>query len=83
MTVGMYWMYDLDAKQSGPIFEATNDAIAIRKAQQLNKDNPYADRTELWYLGTSDHDNAVIETEPMRKIHWLEPDPEIREVKIG
>ena len=81
MRAGLYWMYDADAKQSAPVFEATNDLIAIRKVEQLNKDNPYKDRIELWYLGWTDHDTMEIEIELKREIPWLEGTQEIELVE--
>ena len=61
MKMGLYTAWDEVAKQSGKVFEATNDGIAWRVFEQANKDNPYKEEAHLFSLGTIDKETNQIE----------------------
>jgi len=63
----LYVLRDLIAECSGPIFEARNNGVAIRKYNELLKDNPYPAEYDLIHIGTINH-----ETE---KLTALDPTP--------
>lgn len=58
----LYVIFDKVAEESGPIFEAKNDAVAIRNYQNLVfKDNVKHDDYKLLFVGVMDHDNSQID----------------------
>lgn len=66
----LYVVFDKVAQESGPIFEAKNDGVAIRQFTQLMEKNPI-DRQEfaLLCLGEIDHGtNEIMPTVPPREI---------------
>lgn len=58
MTTGLYLMYDSVSGQSGPVFEAENDAVIDRMFANLAKDDSVPDYalrdTVVCYLGMID-----------------------------
>lgn len=57
----MYVIRDSVAQESGPIFEAKNDGIALRNFRQfLAKLETAADEQHLIHVGMIDHESDVI-----------------------
>jgi len=56
MIVNLYAVRDRIAEETGPIFMAKNDAIALRQTQQLLRSEQVTDPEdfELWMVGTYD-----------------------------
>ena len=53
----LYTIYDLTAEQSGPIFEAKNDKIALRQFNNLFAESQInKEEFTLNYLGEYNHD---------------------------
>jgi hypothetical protein len=63
MKVNLYVVYDKIAGECGPVFEAKNDAVALRQYRHLVASNPgfVQDDFELMQVGTMDKETAVIE----------------------
>lgn len=55
-----YVIYDRTAEESGPVFEAKNDGIALRNFQLMLEDKPFAEDYVLLCVGSIDHDTSVI-----------------------
>lgn len=57
----MYAIYDRAAEESGPLFEAKNDSVAIRSySQLLERVAPHdRDAYRLYCVGTYDRDTMV------------------------
>lgn len=52
----LYTIFDRVAEESGPVFEAKNDAVALRKFRDFMKSNPIDPREfRLVALGRIDH----------------------------
>lgn len=52
----LYTIFDRVAEESGPVFEAKNDAVALRKFRDFMKQNPIDPREfRLIALGRIDH----------------------------
>lgn len=62
--MNLYVMFDRLAEESGPIFEAKNDAVARRSAKFLLKDADLADY-QLLRVGTFDHKSQALKAEPV------------------
>lgn len=55
--MNLYVIVDVEAEQSGPIFEARNDAVALRMfAKFLQENKQFEAPFEIWYVGEIDHD---------------------------
>lgn len=54
MTFGIYTIYDSQADQYGPLFEAKNDAVALRKCRNEFKNVPGLSDYSLFKVGTFD-----------------------------
>ena len=69
----IYVIYDVVAQQGSNLFEAKNDAVALRQFNRLVKDSDFAQEFQLWYLGDYDancdpsNDNP-IDLVPVRRI---------------
>lgn len=62
MRMGIYAIRDRVAEETGPIFEAKNDAVARRNyAQLLEKSSIPAGEMQLLKIGEMDHDISRIE----------------------
>lgn len=59
MKMNLYTLQDKLAEECGPVFEAKNHAVAIRKVKNLLKDYVGKDYCLLW-SGTVDHDSGEI-----------------------
>lgn len=47
----IYVIKDTVAEECGPLFEAKNDAVAIRSFENLRKNQPNPDDFSLWEVG--------------------------------
>lgn len=70
---GLYTVYDRIAQQYGPIYEAVNEAVAIRAYVVMMKDTEFPDDYELWKVG---YHNKVTGKLEMEK-------PKVVEVSVG
>nr|WAE43336.1 MAG: hypothetical protein [Microviridae sp.] len=61
METRLYVVYDLVALESGPIFEAKNDGVALRQFGQLMAKTEFPHEFELRYIGDYCHDYCKIE----------------------
>jgi len=59
MKMNLYVIMDKLAEECGPVFEAKNHAVAIRKCKELLKDYNTKDYALLW-SGCVDHDTGEI-----------------------
>ena len=59
MKVNIYTIYDKVACESGPIFQAKNDGVALRCFMSLMKDTPSVNPTDydVYCLGEFDTEN--------------------------
>lgn len=60
MINNLYVIYDRTAEESGPVFEAKNDGIALRNVHLMLKDKPFQEDYVLLCVGSIDHDTSVI-----------------------
>lgn len=61
----IYVVYDRVAEESGPVFEAKNDGVAIRQYLHLIKTkNMVPADFNLLHVGEIDHDVSVITANP-------------------
>lgn len=58
--MGLYVVYDTVAHESGPVFEARNDRVALRNYDILMKDIKYRSDYHLLFLGSIDHQSNLI-----------------------
>jgi len=59
MKQGIYAIYDRIAEESGPVWAARNDAVAVRNAQYQLR-NARADEYRLYCLGSYDSEAVAI-----------------------
>ena len=58
--VGLYSIYDKVAMESGPVFQAKNDDVAVRATCSLLSDVDKCDDFVLYRVGTFDAENHII-----------------------
>lgn len=58
----VYVIFDRVAQESGPLFEAKNDAVAVRQARNLiaSANGARPDEFRLLYMGDIDHDTNML-----------------------
>ena len=78
MQYGLYTIHDKIAQETGPIFEAKNDAVASRSARNLLKDVSQTDDFKLLRVGFTDKSTGVITIE----IPPVEIDPFSLEIQL-
>jgi len=61
MITNLYAIRDRAAEETGPLFHAKNDAVAVRQFQQLTKDSPYVADMKLLFFGTFNHDTSDLD----------------------
>lgn len=66
MILNVYTIYDSKAEEFGPVFEAKNDSVAMRKCKMEFKDVPVLDDYSLYCIGLVDHDEGAFD--------YLDPD---------
>lgn len=59
MEYKLYSIYDKDAKEFGPLFNAKNDVVASRYVSQLLKDVDYVDSFALYLMGEFDVEHGI------------------------
>ena len=68
----LYTLYDNVAEQYGPIFQAANNAVAMRSVQNM-KIRAYED-FELYLVGEWDMESGVLGYAPEKvQIDWVTP----------
>lgn len=60
MKTSMYCMYDVVAEESGPIFEAKSDAVAIRSYYNVVKNHDNPEDFTLMYVGEFDREKCEV-----------------------
>ena len=58
----LYSIYDKDAKEFGPLFNAKNDIVASRYVEEMIKDVNHVDSYALYCMGEFDTENGITET---------------------
>lgn len=62
MQYKLYSIYDKDAQEYGPLFNAKNDIVASRYVEEILKDVNHADSYALYCMGEYDTENGITET---------------------
>jgi len=70
----LYVIYDPIAAHASPVWEAKNDAVALREFKKFasNNKDPAADDYQLYYIGEFHEERLLMESEiPARRIVTL------------
>lgn len=62
MIYNLYAIYDKDAKEFGPLFNAKNDIVASRYVEEMIKEVNHVDSYALYCMGEYDTENGITET---------------------
>lgn len=62
MQYKLYSIYDKDAHEFGPLFNAKNDIVASRYVEEMLKDVNHVDSYALYCMGEYDTENGITET---------------------
>lgn len=62
MTYKLYSIFDKDAKEFGPLFNAKNDVVASRYVEEMVKDVNHVDSYALYCMGEFDNEYGITET---------------------
>lgn len=62
MQYKLYSIYDKDAKEFGPLFNAKNDVVASRYVEEMIKDVKHVDSYALYCMGEYDIEYGITET---------------------
>lgn len=62
MNYNLYSIYDKDAKEYGPLFNAKNDVVASRYVEQIVNDVPHLDSYSLFLMGEYDTELGIVNT---------------------
>ena len=62
MTYNLYSIYDKDAEEFGPLFNAKNAVIASRYVEQMLKEVTNVDPYSLYCMGEYDTEKGIIST---------------------
>lgn len=70
MITNLYAIRDRAAEETGPLFHAKNNVIAMRQFEQITKNEPYSADMDLLLIGSFDHDTTrlVVLSEPEKVI---------------
>ena len=60
MLYNLYSIYDKDAGEYGPLFNAKNDIVASRLVEELIKDVKHADSYALYCMGQYDTEEGIV-----------------------
>lgn len=60
MNYNLYSIYDKDAKEYGPLFNAKNDVVASRYVEEMVKDVSHLDSYALYLMGEYDTENGIV-----------------------
>ena len=63
MIYKLYSIFDKDAKEYGPLFNAKNDIVASRYVEEMLKEVNHADSYALYRMGEFDTENGITETD--------------------
>ena len=63
MIYNLYSIYDKDAKEYGPLFNAKNDIVASRYVEEMIKDVKHVDSYALYCMGEFDTENGITATD--------------------
>ena len=69
MITNIYTIRDKVAEEVGPLFQAKNDAVAIRQFKQLIKDSENPEEYELLFLGDFNDQTIELETVKVKVIN--------------
>ena len=79
MRMQIYAIRDFVAHESGPLFEAKNDEVALRQFDRLVKDSENRNDFELFCVGSYDHESDILLPQTYRPVVptlGVENDPE-------
>ena len=62
MIYKLYAIYDKDAEEYGPLFNAKNDVIASRYVEEMIKEVNNVDSYALYCMGEYDTENGIKDT---------------------
>ncbi len=62
MIYNLYAIYDKDAEEFGPLFNAKNDVIASRYVEEMIKEVKNVDPYALYCMGEYDTENGIKDT---------------------
>lgn len=62
MIYKLYSIYDKDAKEFGPLFNAKNDIVASRYVHEMIKEVSFVDSYALYCMGEFDVEYGITET---------------------
>lgn len=62
MIYNLYSIYDKDAQEYGPLFNAKNSLIASRYLEQMMRDVDNVDPYAIYKMGEYDTENGIIDT---------------------
>lgn len=62
MKYNLYSIYDKDAQEYGPLFNAKNALIASRYVEQMIKDVENVDPYAIYKMGEYDTENGITDT---------------------
>lgn len=70
MKKNLYVIYDCLAKETGPVFEAKNDDVSRRAADNLLSATPekYRDSFILLFIGSVDDEGTLTPCNPVREV---------------
>lgn len=60
MEYKLYAIYDKDAREYGPLFNAKNDVVASRYVAQMLKGIPSIDSYALYHMGEYDIEHGIV-----------------------
>lgn len=63
MQYKLYSIYDKDAKEYGPLFNAKNDIVASRYVEEMIKEVNHVDSYALYRMGEFDTEFGITETD--------------------
>lgn len=70
MIVGLYSIYDKIAQESGPVFQAKNDDVAVRAACSLLRSVDSCEDFVLYRVGRFDAENHMIDDSDVEQIDY-------------
>lgn len=62
MTYKLYSIYDKDAEEFGPLFNAKNDVVATRYVEDMIKNVKNVDSYAVYCMGVYDTENGIKDT---------------------
>lgn len=62
MLYNLYSIYDKDAKEYGPLFNAKNNLVASRFVEDMMKGVKCIDSFDLYFMGEYDTEHGIVNT---------------------